>query len=453
MSGKKVVVIGGDACGMSAASRAKRRDPELRIVAFEMGENVSYGACGIPYAVSGEIPEIDSLVVLTPEQFEHERGIKAHLHHRVEEIDRGGRKVLVRDLVGDRVFEEPYDQLVYATGAAPIIPPEVNPALPGLFTIRNVTDAHAVRNFIDQKKPKTGLIIGAGYIGLEMTESLVAAGVETTVVDCGGRVMCSAEDEISQVLGKELQAHGVGIVTRSEVAGRITRKGGKLQMGLSSGHEVQAEMVIIGIGVRPMSELAEAAGLKLGVKGAVAVDRNLRTSDPAIFAGGDCAEAFHRVLGRNAYLPLALGANRQGRVIGDNLAGEPTEFPGVLGSAVSKVFGQTVARTGLGFEEARAEGLDVIKVVVRSPSHPGYMPDSGPNLTVVVADRDSKKPVGVQMVGRQGVSRRIDIWGTALATGLSLAEIGDLDLAYAPPYSPVWDPVLVAAQVANKKVS
>ena len=449
---RKIVVIGGDAAGMSAASRAKRRDPELSIQAFEMGDYVSYGACGIPYAVSGEVPEVEDLVVVTPEKFRDKRGIGVSLRHRVERIDRAGKKVVVRDLENDRMIEAEYDQLVLTTGARPIVPPGIDTSLEEVFLVRNLMDAARLKNFIAEKKPKEALIVGAGYIGLEMAESLTTAGLRVSLAVRGGRAMSSAEEEISEAIAQELRLQGVDLLTGSAPEGLERTDSGRVRAALAGGRSLETDIVVVGAGVRPASALAREAGLDLGARDAVRVDRRLRTSDPDIFSGGDCAEAYHLILEANTYVPLALGANRQGRIIGDNLAGVPAEFPGILGTSVCKVFDLTVARTGLSSKEAKEAGFLPLSVSSKAPSKAHYYPGGGPILTVLIVDRATGRPLGAQMVGIDGVAKRIDTWAAALTAGMSLQEIADMDLAYAPPFSPVWDPVLIAASVALKKV-
>jgi len=449
MDQQKLVVIGGDAVGMSAASRTKRRRPDMEIEVFEMGEYVSYGACGMPYYISGQVRELEDLVVLTPRDFEEKRGIRVQMGHRVEEIRPEQRKVLVKEIATGRVREADYDKLLIATGAEPVVPPGLDVSLPGVFTLRGLPDAGRIKDYIGRRKIDAGVIVGAGYIGLEMAEGLSRAGLKLTLL-VRSKVMSSLEEEVAQIVVKELEREGVKLEVGASVAETAAGEGGRIEIRLTGGRVLHAPLVLVGTGVRPRSELAGRAGLTLGVKGAIKVDRRQRTSRPEIFAAGDCAEAYHRLLGRNAYLPLALTANRQGRVVGDNIAGIEREFPGILGTAVFKVFDLTVARTGLGLAEAREAGLDVVKVVVDSASRAGYYPGGEPIKTVVVAERGTKKAWGVQMAGRDGVAHRINTWAAAISAGLSLEEIKDLDLAYTPPYSPVWDPVLQAADVASK---
>ncbi len=452
MGSKRFLVVGGDAAGMSAASRAKRRRPDLEVEVFEKGRYVSYGACGIPYFIAGEIPELEDLIVLTPEQFEQERGVKVNLWHEVVRLEVEKKLVVVKNLAQGGIREAAFDDLLLATGAEPVTPSGVDFSLPGVFALRNLDDARRIKEFLNASSPRKGLIVGAGYIGVEMAEGLSKAGLEMSMVVRGPRVMSIMEEEVSEAVAGELERHEVKVVTRAEVT-EIEVREGALAVSLSNGQRSFFDLVLCGVGVQPRSGLAAAAGLELGVKGAVKVDRRQRTSAPGVWSAGDCCEAYHRLLNKNAYVPLALTANRQGRVVGDNVAGIDKEFPGILGTTVSKVFDLTVARTGLSLQEARGHGLEAVKVVVSGGSRAHYYPDAALIKTVVVVEKGTKKPWGVQMVGRDGVAQRIDVWATALSAGLSLEQIHDLDLAYAPPYGPVWDPVLVASQVALKKAS
>ena len=452
MSKERFVVIGGDAAGMSAASLAKRRRPDLEIEAFEMGVHTSYGACGMPYYIGGAFDDLDNLVVVSPDEFREKRGIMVHMRHRVEKIVPDDKLIVVRDLEKDEVREASYDELLIATGAAPIVPPGIDVDLRGVFTLRGLPDAGGIKNYIRENSCRTGLVIGKGYIGLEMAEALAAAGVKVTVMARRDRPMPNYEEPISAAISKELERQEVEALSGAEVES-MSRPGDKgIQVNLSDGRSLTVDIVIVGAGVRPRSELAEDAGLKVGVKKAVWVDRRQRTSAPHIWSAGDCSEAYHRLLGKNSYLPLALGANRQGRIVGSNISGIEAEFPGILGTSICKIFDLTVARTGLGTKEAESLGLETTLVEVTARSRPHYYPGSSQIQTVLIVEKKNQKLWGAQMAGLDGVDHRINTWAAALGAGMSLEDIYGLDLAYAPPYSPVWDPVLVASEIAMKKV-
>jgi NADPH-dependent 2,4-dienoyl-CoA reductase/sulfur reductase-like enzyme len=452
MANQKLVVIGGDAAGMSAASLAKRRRPDVEVLVFEMGDYTSYGACGMPYHVEGLIDDIDDLVVVWPEEFREKRGIEIKMRHRVESLDTTRRTVVARDLESERTVEASYDDLLIATGAAPLVPPGIDLDVEGVFALRGLPDAAGVRRHIENNAPRSGLIVGSGYIGLEMAEALSAQGLEVTVVDLADRPMALYEPEISESIQAELDGRGVRTVFGRAVQELKRSDGGKITADLADGEALTADLAVVGTGVRPRSELAEAAGIRLGVKKAVSVDRRQQTSTPHVWAAGDCAEAYHRLLDQNAYVPLALTANRAGRVAGNNIVGIDAQFPGILGSAVCKVFDLAVARTGLGLEEAQQAGLDVEKVQIVGQSRPHYYPGAAQIKTILIVERKTKKLWGAQMAGTDGVGQRINIFAACLAAGMTLDQVHAMDLAYAPPFSPTWDPVLIAAEVAMKKV-
>ncbi len=405
----------------------------------------------MPYYIAGEVPRLEDLMVVSPEEFERERGIKVHLRHKVEAIDPDRRVVEVADLVGRRRIEVGYDELVIATGARPIVPPEIDPSLPGVFVLKSLTDAEALKRRLVEQGVEEVLIVGAGYIGLEMAECLTTAGTKVTVIVRGPRVMSALDEEVSADILAELTKHGVTVLPETKVANLESLDGGRLEATLADGRRLTVGLVLVAVGVRPRSELAQAAGLELGARQAIAVDRRGRTSAEHIWAAGDCAEAYHLLSGRNEWVPLALTANRMGRVVGDNLAGIPSRFPGMLGTAVTRIFDLTVARTGLSRAQLAALGIETMRVEVVSGSRPHYYPGAAPVKTILQVETASQRVLGVQMVGVDGVGHRIDTWVAALTAGLSLKQVADLDLAYAPPFSPVWDPVLVAAEVADKK--
>ncbi|MBU2551542.1 MAG: FAD-dependent oxidoreductase [Proteobacteria bacterium] len=452
MKAERFVVIGGDAAGMSAASLVKRRRPEIEVEAYEMGGYTSYGACGMPYYIGGEVPELDDLVVVRPEDFRNKRGIEVFMRHRVERIYPDRKLIEVRDLEGGTTREATYDRLLIATGARPIVPRGFDLDMEGVFALRGLDDADGIKRYIHDHGAKTALIVGTGYIGVEMAEALSMAGLEVTTVGRPPRVLPTFEEEIGQAVTEELTRHGVRVLIGAEAVGVERPSDGRLSLTLASGEALSADLIVVGAGVLPRSELAAEAGLALGFKKAIQVDRGQRTSDESIWAAGDCAEAYHRLLGRNTYVPLALHANRQGRIAGTNILGGKAEFPGILSTAVCKIFDLAAARTGLGLVEAEAEGLDVVKVVVTGNSRAHYYPGGGPVKTVLIVEKRGRKLWGAQMVGRDGVAHRINTWAAVLASGMSLEEIHGLDLAYAPPFSPVWDPVLVASEIAMKQV-
>jgi NADPH-dependent 2,4-dienoyl-CoA reductase/sulfur reductase-like enzyme len=448
----KFVVIGGDAAGMSAASRARKHLPGLDIEVFEKGSFVSFAGCGIPYFVSGVVPKLEDLLAVSIEEFEKKRRIKVNLHHEVTRIVPDKKIVVVKNLETGRELTAPYDHLIISTGASPRAIPGIDEKLPGVFSIRGLAEAAELKKYIALNSPKKGIILGAGYIGLEMAEALAAFGMQVTMVQLPARAINSMEHEISAAVAQTLTEHSVKLIT-SVTAEKIERDpSGKLTLSLSNHEKLLADLVVMGIGVVPNSGLAADAGIELGARNAIKVDRHQRTSAPEVYSAGDCAEHYHRLLNRNAYIPLALTANRAGRIAGDNVAGIPSEFPGMLGSAVSKVFDLTIARTGLSLKECAELGLDIEKVVVETASRAHYYPGGARIVNVLIAEKKSGKLWGAQMAGKDGVSSRINIWAAALAAGMTLDQIYDLDLAYAPPFATAWEPTLIASEVALKKI-
>ena len=449
---EKLIVIGGDAAGMSAASLVKRRQPTLEIEAYEMGDYTSYGACGMPYYVSGQVGILDDLVVVTPEEFRTKRGINVYTRHRVEKIHPNRGLIEVHDMNADQRREVAYDKLLIATGAEPAVPKGLDTDLPGVFTLRGLPDAEGIKNYVKENSCRAGLVIGTGYIGMEMAEALAEAGLDTTVLGRRPRVMGAYETEISDQVADVLAKHNVPVLFGAEPESIVQTPEGRLKLTRTNGESLVTDLIVIGTGVNPRSNLALDAGLEIGSKKAIRVDRFQQTSHTGIWSAGDCAEAYHTLLKRNTYIPLALTANRAGRIAGLNLIGERTEFPGILGSAVCKVFELAVARTGLGYEEAKAEGLDVVKVSVTSRSRPHYYPGSAPVTTVLIVEKGTEKLWGAQMVGEDGIAHRINSFAVALASELTLEQIHRIDMAYAPPFSPVWDPVLISCEVAIKEI-
>ncbi len=444
----RILIVGGDAAGMSAASQIRRRQPNWTVEAFEMGTRTSYGLCGLPYYLGGLVKSVDQLVTLTPEQLERDRGIKVHLRHEVVAVNPARKSVTVLDLSTGQRREESYDQLVLATGAEPIVPPGLEPGPAGLFYLRGLDEAARIKEAM--AGAKRAVVVGAGYIGLEVTENLVAAGLE--VILLGRQPAPIFEPELQNLARADLARPEVEFRGDTDAVGLRPAPGGGLIVDVNQGPPAVGDLVVVGTGVRPRSELAAAAGLTLGTRQAIAVDRRQRTSNPFIYAAGDCAEAHHLVTKSGAYVPLALTANRQGRVAGMNICGAEEKAPGILGTSVMKIFDLALARTGLGLEEARKAGFkDVAKTVVKQASKPGYYPGSSPVTAVVIFEKLTGRLLGGQLAGTvEGVGQRINTLAAALTAGLTVKEVANLDTAYAPPFSPVHDPVVIACEIAAK---
>ena len=443
----KLIIIGGVAAGMSAAARAKRRNKNLQITVYEKSGYVSYGACGLPYFIQGEIPNIESLIIRTPEQFA-QQGIKALVHHEVIDINAKAHTVTVKNLKTGETFQDQWDELLITTGAQATRPPIPGLDLPGIFTLRTVEDGLAIKEWIEKKHPWQAVVVGGGYIGLEMAEALAANGMYVDVVEMLPQVLPYIDADMAALVQDELTRHGVTVHLNSPV--RAFQGDGKVEQVLAGDNILSADLVLFSIGAKPNIPLAKKAGVAIGETGAIAVDRQQRTNVPHIWAAGDVAEAWHHVLQKPAYIPLGTTANKQGRVAGTNIAGGNATFAGVVGTAVVKVFDLTIARTGLSEREAQEAGFNAASVTIKAPARAHYMPTHPPIHVKLTFERDSKKLLGGQMIGVEGVAKRIDVIAAALFAGWTVHDLAKLDLSYAPPFAPVWDPILVAANVASK---
>ncbi len=447
----RLVVIGGVAGGMSAAARAKRVRPDLEVIVIERDPYVSYGACGIPYFLAGMVPDYQRLIIYTPEYFRQERGIDVRTNTEAVEIRLAERAVLVRDQVTGATETIPYDRLILATGAFPIRPNLPGSTLANIFVLRSLTDGLHLYRALTENHPQRAVILGAGYIGLEMAEALRSRGLQVTILEALDHVLGPTEPEISQIVEQELAAHDVRLLKQTRAVGfEGDAKGDVREVLTDSGERLEADLVLIGIGIRPNVRLAEEAGIALGPTGAIAVDERQETNVVGVFAAGDCCETRHIVTGRPTWIPLGPAANKQGRVAGDNAAGRRATFAGVVGTAAVKVFDLEVARTGLSLQEALATGFHAKKVVVTASSRAGYYPGAQPITLALLVDEHTHRLLGAQMVGREGVAKRIDVFATALHAQMTVDEMSQLDLSYAPPFAPVWDPILIAVNAALK---
>ncbi|MFA7248188.1 MAG: FAD-dependent oxidoreductase [Dehalococcoidia bacterium] len=444
---QRLVIVGGDAGGMSAATNARRRRSaeDLEIVAFERGAWASFSACGEPYFLSGAVPQFESLLVRSPEAFARQ-GIQVHLHHEVTAIDTAARRVSVRDLQAGRDFTMDYDTLVYATGAEPRRVPIEGRDLAGVHALHVLDDALAVHALLDaDPAPRHGAVVGGGYVGLEVAEALHERGLATTIVASReGLLGGSLDPEMGTYLVERVRKLGIDV----EVAHRVERlegSGGRVT-GVHGGRLVPADLVVLATGTVPRVELARAAGLRIGESGAVWVDDHQRTSAPGVYAAGDCVEVTDRVTGAPLNLHLGTIANRQGRIAGRNIGGADEAFPGVLGTAITRVLDLEVSRTGPTEARARAAGIDVAVATFDSTTMAGYWPASTRMRMRALADRDTRRIIGAQIVGGPTSAKRIDAMAMAIWNEMTVDDMVNVDLSYAPPFSGVWDPVLVAAR-------
>jgi len=441
---RRLLVVGGVAAGMSAAAKAKREDPELEVVAFEKSGFVSYGACGLPYYIAGEVPRVEDLVARTPEQFK-KQGITAKTRHEVVAVDLDAREAVVADLEEGREFKEPFDVLVVATGARPILPPLVGTDLPGVFTLRTPEDGVAIREWA--LKSKRAVVVGAGYVGLELSEAFRALGLEVTLLEARERVLPHLDPEVSELVAAELGKNGVRVETGAEVKAVLGE--GRVEGVETAAGKIEADLVLFAVGIRPNTALAEAMGLLLGPTGAVKVDAKMRTNVEGVFAAGDVAESRHLLTGEPFWAPLGDVANKHGRTAGSVIAGKEAEFRGVLGTTITRVFGLAVAATGLTETAAREKGFAAKGVMIKSRDRAHYMPGGHPLFVKLVYEEKEGRVLGAQVVGHRNDARRVDVVAALIQMGASVEDMRALDLAYAPPFGPVWDPLLVAANQAR----
>jgi NADPH-dependent 2,4-dienoyl-CoA reductase/sulfur reductase-like enzyme len=443
--GERLVVIGADAAGMTAASQVRRRNRDFEVIAYERGNHASYAACGEPYHIAGIIDPIDKLIARTPEQFAR-AGIELHLRHEVTAIDLERRVIEVRDADGETTLEKGFDHLMVSTGARASVPPMPGRGLDGVHTLRTLGDAAALRAIADAG-PGNAVIVGGGYIGLEVAEAFHTKGWNVTIVEGLPAVLPRTLDaDLGEQVAEAVRSMGITVLTGAMVE---QIEGTDRVTGISiEGGSLPADVVVLSIGSRPVVELARDAGIPLGVTGAIAVDDHQRTGIEGIWSAGDCAEAQHRVTGRPVNMHLATVANRTGRVAGVNITGGDLAFPGAIGTAITRVHDLEIATTGLRSSDAAAAGLDVVDATVSGRTIAHYMPGSEELTIRATAERGSGKLVGAQIVGGRGAGKRIDVFATAIWDGMTAGALEWVDLAYAPPFAPVWDLVAIAARKA-----
>ncbi|MEU9509508.1 FAD-dependent oxidoreductase [Micromonospora sp. NPDC048170] len=448
---QRLIVIGGDAAGMAAASQARRRRDrgDLEIVAFERGHFTSYSACGIPYWISGLVPERDQLIARDPATFREKFHIDVRLRHEVTAIDLDRREVVARDLDGGGDVRERFDTLMYATGAVPKKPDWADTDAGGVFGMQTLDDGAALRAWLDSEpRPRRAVVVGGGYIGVEMAEALIQRGLAVTLVEQAEQPMATVDPDMAELVTDAMRGIGVTIRTGLGVTG-LEESDGRVSAVVTDEGPIAADVVVLGLGVRPNTALAEAAGLPLGTTGGIRVDRRMRVQGmPDVWAAGDCVETTHRVTGLPVHVPLGTHANKQGRVAGINIGGGYATFAGVIGTAVTKVCELEVGRTGLREKDAAAAGFEFVTVIAESTNRAGYYPGARPMTVKLIAEKPSGRLLGAQIVGWSEAAKRIDTLAVALWNGMTVDDMTALDLGYAPPYAPVWDPVLIAARKA-----
>jgi len=442
------LIIGGDAAGMSAASKAKRDDPDREVVVLERGEWVSYGACGLPYYVKGDIESLEDLVAVPPETFIDERDIDLRMGHEATAIDTDEQVVTVE---GEGTYEQSYDDLLISTGARALEPPIDGLELDRVFTLHNLESGRQVKSYVESHDLDRVAVIGGGYVGIEMAEAFEAHGLDVSLFEMLPQVLPPFGESVGAAVGDHLREQSVDLHLSTQVE-RFAGDG-TVETVETDDDSVPVDAVLVGAGVVPNTEIAEDAGITLGESGAIATDEYGRTNAEGVYAAGDVAEMTHTVTGEPDYVPLALTANRAGRAIGQTVTGTETPVGEIAGTAVVKAFDLAAARTGITDEQrAREAGFDPVSVTINAPSRAHYYPGGDKLELTMVADRETEQVLGASIVGQEGVAKRIDTVVTALHEGMTVEDVEYLDLAYAPPFSPTWDPVLTTAKVLNGKL-
>ncbi|MCK8058450.1 MULTISPECIES: FAD-dependent oxidoreductase [unclassified Fusibacter] len=445
---EKVIIIGGVAAGATAAAKVRRMSSDAHITILEAGPDISFANCGLPYYIGGDIKSRSKLILQSPESFNEAYQVDVHVNTSALKIDRENKVVFAMNTLSGEEMQLDYTKLILAQGGKPIAPPIAGADQEHVFTLWTLEDMDNIHSFIENQKPSTAVVVGGGFIGLEMTEALVKRGLKVSVVEMNPHVMALMEPEIAGVIQEEMLAYGVDIQT-----GKSVTEIGNKHVVLNDGTSVSADMVLLSIGVRPTLVLAKEAGLTIGEAGGLLVDSTLKTSDDSIYAAGDMVEIEHRVLGKKVRIPLAGPANRQGRIAAENALGKTHNYKGSIGTSIVKVFESVAGITGLSLKAARAEGLDADAIVVHKENHTSYYPGAEMVTVLVVYDKATGTIIGGQTAGYDGADRRLDVLATAVASKLTIADLADMDFAYSPPLGNANDAINMAAYVAENRNS
>ena len=435
----KVLIVGGVAGGASAAARLRRLDEKAEIIMFERGEYISFANCGLPYYIGGEITKKSALTLQTPQSFNSRFNVDVRVWNEVTAIDPEKKQVTVHNVQTGEDYTESYDELILSPGAAPLVPKMDGVDDPRVFTLRNIPDTVKIRDYVDEEFPESAVVVGGGYIGVEMAENLKKAGLNVTIVELTDHVIAPLDGDMAAEVHRYLRDQGVELMLGKAVQS-MEDKGGKLTLHLSEG-EIETDMVILSVGVRPDTALAKDAGLELNAKGAIVVNEYMQTSKEHIYAVGDAVEVVDFVTGQKSYVPLAGPANKQGRIAADNICGIDSSYKNTLGSSVLKIFDMTVAMTGVNERAAQAAGLDYDKVYTYSQSHASYYPGGHGISIKTLYEKGTGKILGAQLVGYDGVDKRCDVIATAIRAGMTAYDLTELELCYAPPFGSAKDPV------------
>ncbi len=448
----KVVIVGGVAGGATAAARIRRLDENAELVVFERSGYISYANCGLPYHIGDVIPDEEDLTLQTPESFYARFRVQMKVRHEVTAIHPQKKTVTVKDLVHGCEFEESYDKLLLSPGAKPTLPPLPGIELDKLFTLRTVEDTLRIKEYIRTHAPRSAVLVGGGFIGVELAENLRTLGLEVTIVEMGSQLLAPFDADMAAFVHAEARKHGVQLALQSAVTGFAKTESG-VEVQLKDRAPLNADMVVLAIGVTPDTALAKEAGLELGLRGSIVVNDRMETSVPDIFAVGDAVQIRHAVTGQDTLLSLAGPANKQGRIAADNICGMDSRYRGAAGSSVLKVFDLTAAATGLNETAAQKAGLAIDTVILSPMSHAGYYPGGKVMTIKVVFEKESWRLLGAQIIGYEGVDKRIDVLATAMQAGMKATQLKELDLAYAPPYSSAKDPVNMAGYLIDNIAS
>ena len=443
----KVIIVGGVAGGATAGARIRRLDESAEITIFERTGYISYANCGLPYYIGGVIKDSEDLTLQTPESFYSRYRIDVKVNCEVTDIDAANKTVSVINLKSGERFKEKYDKLILSPGAKPALPDFYIPH-ERVFTLRTVEDTLAIRNFILSAKPKSAVVTGGGFIGIETAENLCEAGIKVTLVQRGGHILNTVDEDIAAFIHAKLRSKGITLMLNADVK-KITPESNGLCVEFGDGLKLKTDMALVATGVVPENALAKNAGLELGVKGAIKVNLKMQTSAPDVYAVGDAVEVTDYVTGQNAVIALAGPANKQGRIAADNVCGIKSEYKGSQGSSVIKIFDMTVASTGINEARAKTAGYDYEKLILSPASHAGYYPGGKVMTLKLIYEKNTLKILGAQIAGYDGVDKRIDVLATAIRAGMTAVQLKDLDLAYAPPYSSAKDPVNMAGFMAE----
>ena len=439
----KIVIVGGVAGGATAAARIRRLDEHAEITVFERSGYISYANCGLPYYIGDVITDPEELTLQTPESFFQRFRIDMKIHHEVIAIHPDRKTVSVKNLENGKIFEENYDKLILSPGAKPTQPKLPGVGIDKLFTLRTVEDTFRIKEYINKNHPKTAILAGGGFIGLELAENLRELGLDVTIVQRSKQLMNPFDPDMAPMIHNEMRKHGIKLVLGYTVEG-FKEKDNGVEVLLKDNPSLHADMVVLAIGVTPDTALAKEAGLELGIKGSIVVNERMETSVPDIYAAGDAVQVKHYVTGDDTLISLAGPANKQGRIIADNICGGDSRYLGSQGSSVIKVFDMTAATTGINETNAKKSGLEIDTVILSPMSHAGYYPGGKVMTMKVVFEKETYRLLGAQIIGYEGVDKRIDVLATAIHAGLKATQLKDLDLAYAPPYSSAKDPVNMA---------